>query len=129
MHKLVGVFELAKLDVVADIMKQAEPVLHELNHEHVQLNGVQQSALVDLFAGIEYYLEARLEERSNLRQFTDYAADALLRLTSEEAAEEAEVHPEFEEQASREAVSDEELLPTPCSRMNCRTKRNSWLPH
>ncbi|WP_293672413.1 Hpt domain-containing protein [Thiolapillus sp.] len=109
-HKLVGVFELAKLDVVADIMKQAEPVLHELNHEHVQLNGVQQSALVDLFAGIEYYLEARLEERSNLRQFTDYAADALLRLTSEEAAEEAEVHPEFEEQASREAVSDEELF-------------------
>ena len=109
-HKLVGVFELARLDTVADLMKQAEPVLHELNQEHVQLNGVQQSALVDLFAGIEYYLEARLEERSNLQQFTDYAADALLRLTSEEAAEEAEVHPEFEEQESREAVPDEELF-------------------
>ena len=109
-HKLVGVFELATLDVVADLMQQAEPVLRELGDEKAQLSGVQQSALVDLFAGIEYYLEARLEKRSNLQKFTDYAAEALLRLTSEEAAQEAEVHPEFDEQEQKETVADQELF-------------------
>ncbi|WP_456378369.1 Hpt domain-containing protein [Thiolapillus sp.] len=109
-HKLVGVFELANLEAVADLMRQAEPVLRELSNEEVQLNSVQQSALVDLFAGIEYYLEARLEKRSKLEQFTEYAAEALLRLTSEEAAEEAQAHPEFEEQEIGEVAADQELF-------------------
>ncbi len=109
-HKLVGVFELAGLDVVAGLMQQAEPVLRELGNEKAQLSGVQQSAMVDLFAGIEYYLEARLEKRSKLEKFTDYAAEALLRLTSEEAAQEAEVHPEFEEQEEKELAADQELF-------------------
>ncbi len=109
-HKLVGVFELANLDIVADLMRQAEPVLRDLSNEEMQLNSVQQSSLVDLFAGIEYYLEARLEKRSKLEQFTEYAAEALLRLTSEEAAEEAQAHPEFEEQETRERPADQELF-------------------
>ncbi len=109
-HKLVGVFELANLDAVTDLMRQAEPILRELSNEEVQLNSVQQSALVDLFAGIEYYLEARLEKRSKLEQFTEYAAEALLRLTSEEAAEEAQAHPEFEEQETKESAADQELF-------------------
>ncbi|WP_456406950.1 Hpt domain-containing protein [Thiolapillus sp.] len=109
-HKLVGVFELAKLDVVADLMRQAEPVLRQMGEQDEQLNGAQQSALVDLFAGIEYYLEARLEKRSRLEQFTDYAADALNKLLSEEAAEEAQVHPEFEEQEEKTVTADEELF-------------------
>ncbi|WP_456415714.1 Hpt domain-containing protein [Thiolapillus sp.] len=109
-HKLVGVFALAKLDTIASLMQQAEPVLREMSKEETQLNGVQQSALVDLFAGIEYYLEARLEKRSKLEQFTEYAAEALLRLTSEEAAGEAQAHPEFAEQKDKEAVVDQELF-------------------
>ncbi len=109
-HKLVGVFELANLDAVTDLMRQAEPILRELSNEEVQLNSVQQSALVDLFAGIEYYLEARLEKRSKLEQFTEYAADALLRLTSKEAAEEAQAHPEFEEQETKAPAADQELF-------------------
>jgi chemosensory pili system protein ChpA (sensor histidine kinase/response regulator) len=109
-HKLIGVFEVAKLSAAANLMQNAEPILHELAEKNVQLDGVQQSALVDLFAGIEYYLEARLEKRSNLKKFTDYAEEALLRLTSEEAAEEAQVHPEFEEQGASEEVVEEELF-------------------
>lgn len=108
-HKLVGVFELAGLDVVAGLMQQAEPALRELGNEKAQLSGVQQSAMVDLFAGIEYFLEARLEKRSQLEKFTDYAAEALLRLTSEEAAQAAAVHPEFEELEDEEIV-DQELF-------------------
>lgn len=109
-HKLVGVFEVAKLEVVAGLMRQAEPVLRELGDETSQLSGAQQSALVDLFAGIEYYLEARLEKRSRLEQFTDYAAEALHKLVSEEAAEEAQVHPEFEKQEENAVSDDQELF-------------------
>ncbi len=110
-HTLIGVFDIAKLESSAELMQKAEPVLRELADKDTQLNGVQQSALVDLFAGIEYYLEARLENRSNLKKFTDYANEALLRLTSEEAAEEAEVHPEFEQQDSAdEQVVEDELF-------------------
>ena len=109
-HKLIGVFSMAGLDRISDLMARAEPVLREFAGQGENLDGVQQSALVDLFAGIEYYLEARLEKRLNLDKFTDYAEEALERLTSETAAEEAQVHPEFEsaeESASVDASSEE----------------------
>ncbi|BAO45492.1 hybrid sensor histidine kinase/response regulator [Thiolapillus brandeum] len=96
-HKLIGVFSLAGLDKISDLMKQAEPVLREFAIDDKGLDGVQQSALVDFFAGIEYYLEARLEKRINLEKFTDYAEEALQSLISETAAAEALVHPEFED--------------------------------
>jgi len=109
-HKLIGVFSMAGLDRISDLMARAEPVLREFASQGEDLDGVQQSALVDLFAGIEYYLEARLEKRLNLDKFTDYAEEALERLTSETAADEAQVHPEFEstgESTSVDADSEE----------------------
>ncbi len=109
-HKLIGVFSMAGLDRISDLMTRAEPVLREFAGQGEKLDGVQQSALVDLFAGIEYYLEARLEKRVNLDKFTDYAEEALQRLTSETSAGEAQVHPEFEsaeEDISVDANSEE----------------------
>ncbi len=104
-HKLIGVFDLAGLDRISDLMMRAEPVVREFASSENDLDGVQQSALVDFFAGIEYYLEARLEKRINLEKFTDYADEALQRLTSEVAAEEAQVHPEFEVDAGESAAA------------------------
>ena len=98
-HKLIGVFSLAGLDKISALMNRAEPVLREFALDDKGLDGVQQSALVDFFAGIEYYLEARLEKRINLEKFTDYAEEALASLTSEAAAAKAQVHPEFEDEA------------------------------
>ncbi len=111
-HKLIGVFAMAGLDRISDLMTRAEPVLRGFAAQENDLDGVQQSALVDLFAGIEYYLEARLEKRVNLDKFTDYAEEALERLTSETAAEQAQVHPEFEsvEETVPAGESGEELF-------------------
>ena len=95
-HKLIGVLSMAGLDRISDLLARAEPILREFADQGKVLDGVQQSALVDLFAGLEYYLEARLEKRHNLDKFTDYAEEALERLTSETAAGDAQVHPEFE---------------------------------
>ena len=109
-HKLIGVFSMAGLDRISDLMARAEPVLREFAGQGNSLDGVQQSALVDLFAGIEYYLEARLEKRLNLDKFIDYSEEALQRLTSETAADDAQVHPEFEseeEDTSVDANSEE----------------------
>jgi chemosensory pili system protein ChpA (sensor histidine kinase/response regulator) len=109
-HKLIGVFDLAGLNKISDLMACAEPVLRDFAGDDRDLDGVQQSALVDFFAGIEYYLEARLEKRINLEKFTDYAEEALQRLTSETAAAEAQVHPEFEAEAEADTEADSREL-------------------
>ena len=111
-HKLIGVFSLAGLDKISGLMSRAEPVLRDFALDDKGLDGVQQSALVDFFAGTEYYLEARLEKRINLEKFTDFAEEALTSLTSEAAAAQAQVHPEFEDeaQASGADAAGEELF-------------------
>ncbi len=95
-HKLAGVFAVVGFDGMALLLEGVEPVLDRLAEDEVQPEPLQQGALVDFFAALDYYLEARLEGRSGLDEILAEAESALRLLTGE--AEEGEVHPEFLEQ-------------------------------
>lgn len=96
-HKLTGVFMLIGLDRVVGLLQQAEPELLKLANAQTELSPFQRGALVDLFAAVDYYLEATLDGRINLDEILDFAGDSLHKLVTSEGEAEAEIHPEFAE--------------------------------
>ncbi len=110
-HKLSGVFNLIGLDAVATLLKEAEPELRRLAEQEVELIPQQQGALVDLFAALDYYLEARLEGRSGLDAILDEADASLRRLISLDEAIQSEIHPEFLETSPEPPANGAEIVP------------------
>jgi len=102
-HKLAGVFGVIGLEVVSGLLKLVEPELERLAEEQASLTPFQRGALVDFFAALDYYLEARLDGRSNLEEILGQADAALRRLTAAPGEVEGEIHPEFIETATEEA--------------------------
>jgi chemosensory pili system protein ChpA (sensor histidine kinase/response regulator) len=126
--KLVGVFGIAELGLVATMLERIQPYVESLeNGEQETPNIAERESLVDVFAGIEYYLECYLESNSNLEDILKFSYQALqgmgladglhyfeveeaeLEVTEiAEAIEVAEVaETEASEQAEEEAVAEE----------------------
>jgi Chemotaxis protein histidine kinase and related kinases len=110
-HKLAGVFSVIDLEAVAGLLKLVEPELERLAEGELELTPQQRGALVDFFAALDYYLEARLDGRSNLDEILDQASASLRRLTTEAEAAEGEVHPEFMEEPERRQPVDAKVIP------------------
>ncbi len=106
-HKLAGVFSVIDLDSVAGLLREAEPELQRLGEEELELSPHQRGALVDFFAALDYYLEARLDGRSNLEGILAQARNSLRNLHAGPGALEEVVHPEFMEQPAQPAPVDE----------------------
>ncbi|HIE54304.1 MAG TPA: hypothetical protein EYP90_03820, partial [Chromatiaceae bacterium] len=96
-HKLAGVFAVIELDALVELLRNVEPELARLADEQVELTPHQRGALVDLFAAMDYYLEARLDGRSNIEAILEQARESLRKLTAEPGETEGEAHPEFME--------------------------------
>ena len=110
-HKLAGVFSVIGLEAVAGLLKLVKPELERLANRETELPPWQQGALVDFFAALDYYLEARLDGRSNLDEILDQASASLRRLTGEAEAAEGEVPPEFLEEPERRQPVDAKVIP------------------
>ena len=94
LRKLTSVFEVAGLSAASGLMRDIEPYLVEIDNGQLELSGVQHDALIDVFAGLDYYLEARLDNRQNLGEILDFSHKALARLSQTEELVEEETEPE-----------------------------------
>jgi len=105
-HKLAGVFSVIDLESVAGLLSKVEPELQRLGEEQLELSPHQRGALVDLFAALDYYLEARLDGRSNLESILAQAKASLHSLVAAPGELEEVVHPEFMEEPAQPAAID-----------------------
>ncbi len=113
-HKLAGVFSVAELLDVAQLLGRVEPELQRLAESQKAPTSQEQSALVDLFAALDYYLEARLEGRGGLKSILEQAGQALDLLSGAVEAQEGELPPEFRgEQAISKPKPTEEAKVIP----------------
>ncbi len=113
-HKLAGVFSVIDLDAVAGRLRRVEPELERLAERQDDLTPHRRAALVDFFAALDYYLEARLDGRARLDPILEQADLALERLTAPAGEEEGEVHPEFlEMETARAAGAGSNVVPLP----------------
>ena len=94
-HKLGGIFDVAGLSELAALLRNAEPELQRLQTDDSELDPHQRGALVDFFAALDYYLEARLDGRSNLEAILDQARAALEQFHLDESEFQGEIPPEF----------------------------------
>ncbi len=95
-HKLGGIFDVAGLGDLAALLRNAEPELQRLQTDEIaELDPHQRGALVDFFAALDYYLEARLDGRSRLDAILDQARTALEQFHLEKEEFEGEIPPEF----------------------------------
>ncbi len=112
-HKLGGVFSVIQLDEVAGRLRAVEPELERLAAGSEALDPLQRGALVDFFAALDYYLEARLDGRSRLDPILEQADQALARLTAAPGEAEGEAHPEFLEMEKARAAGASNVVPLP----------------
>ena len=105
-HKLAGVFSVIDLESVAGLLREVEPELQRLGEEQLELSPHQRGALVDLFAALDYYLEARLDGRSNLEGILAQAKASLHSLLAAPGELEEVVHPEFMEEPAQPAAAE-----------------------
>lgn len=94
-HKLGGIFDVAGLGELAELLRNAEPELQKLQSDPSELDPHQRGALVDFFAALDYYLEARLDGRSHLDPILEQARTSLEQFHLEEHEFQGEVPPEF----------------------------------
>ena len=108
LRKLASVFDVAGLAAAAGLMRDIEPYIAQIDGGQLELDSNQKEALIDIFAGLDYYLEARLENRQNLGEILQFSHKALARLSqTEELVEE-----EFAAEADSETLGEplEEIL-------------------
>ncbi len=103
-HKLGGIFEVAGLKDLATLLRNAEPELQRLQADTSELDPHQRGALVDFFAALDYYLEARLDGRSHLDAILDQARAALEQFHLDESDFTGELPPEFVDQSQPKPV-------------------------
>ena len=103
-HKLGGIFDVAGLGDLAALLRNAEPELQKLQSDPSELDPHQRGALVDFFAALDYYLEARLDGRSHLDPILEQARTSLEQFHLEEHEFQGEVPPEFTGETDRKPV-------------------------
>ncbi len=95
--RLAGVFEVSNLQEPSSVLSEVAVVLKKVVDGKKTLSPVHQGALVDVLAGVEYYLEAKQEGRQNIQQFITYAEEALEHLVADKESPDKEIYPEVEE--------------------------------
>lgn len=114
LQKLVGVFRVASLDDIADLLTSVRPHISTLTEEDTaELSADQKEALVDVFAGVDYYLESTLERSSGsgLDSILDYSQRALAKLTGEAREETVAEEPDVEPSEEATDAAAEETPP------------------
>ncbi|MGV6826159.1 MAG: Hpt domain-containing protein [bacterium] len=102
--KLVAVFQVVSLNNVADLLKGVGPHIETLKEQDTE-TPIDTEALVDVFAGIEYYLEMLIDNGANPEGVLEYSNKALERLDSGEMPT-----PEVEIEPEPEAATEEEEI-------------------
>lgn len=85
--KLAGVFDVAGMRAVSELLTQVIPQLQRLSAaELADLPPARREAIVDFFAGVDYYLETKLMHGTSLDNILDYSWQALNLFTDEGAS-------------------------------------------